>query len=959
MSLSIAQFDEFFHALWSCNPFPWQSRLAEQIVTEGWPDCIDLPTASGKTAAIDVAVFALACQSPAPTNERTVGRRILFTVNRRIIVDEAFERARTIAKRLLEPNAPILTKVANALHEISGDFASPPLDVAQLRGGIYRDRVWARSITQPIVVCTTADQLGSRLLFRGYGVSASSAPIHAALCGCDSLVLLDEAHVTRAFCQTMRLISRYQEQHSTAPAMQFVQMTATPAAGVKRTFELDEADLAHPILKQRLEATKLAELVLLTKKKPIAGEIVTRAFGALSDDRKAIGIIVNRVQTAREIESQIREEITKRAKKDGAFTAEVHLVIGRMRPIDRDRLQETLRALVGPDRPEQLDRPVFVVATQCLEVGADYDFDALVTECASIDALRQRFGRLNRKARQIDIAAAIVANEESLRGDDPIYGDAIKHTWQWLSSVKDENDQVDFGIAAFRPLWKKVEELRDVHLNDDSAQPLLSPSQNAAVLLPAHLDALCQTNPQPIPSPDVSYFIHGPQRDNAEVNVCWRADFDEDHSLWAEIVGLLPPTSRECMTVPLLAVTSWMRGKLSLNDADVPVDLDEDEPRSAGDRYVLRWRGVEDAAPTNNPRDLRPGDTIVIAAHAQDSLVLGHIPEGPDGVRQLDIAEQSFEDAHRQRVIRIHPAIHPELCQELKEYAAEEEAVLSKPRIRELLGPLSAEFKSGPDEIVYPGGHAAARRGLLLRFNALLPDTDPLRPFFDDDDGEGSTIESTRRVDLKSHTEHVVQRVSHAVEQLSLKGYAPLFKQSALLHDLGKADTRFQAVLAGMTPYEAMERPVHLAKSGRRGLTAGERVRRRLLAELPPGFRHEMLSLQLAASGHFPIEAEIDGELLQHLIASHHGHARPFAPVVIDEADDETQSIEVNGVTVTSEERRNWIPAHRLDSGVAERFWELTRAHGWWGLAWLESILRLADQQASAAEEKEGNDERT
>lgn len=80
------------------------------------------------------------------------------------------------------------------------------------------------------------------------------------------------------------------------------------------------------------------------------------------------------------------------------------------------------------------------------------------------------------------------------------------------------------------------------------------------------------------------------------------------------------------------------------------------------------------------------------------------------------------------------------------------------------------------------------------------------------------------------------------------------------------------------------------------------------------------------------------------------GAARPFAPIVEGSPERALGDVSMAkaGIdrTFTAAERTE-SPAHRLDSGVADRFWRLTRRYGWWGLAYLEAILRLADWEAS------------
>jgi CRISPR-associated endonuclease/helicase Cas3 len=211
-------------------------------------------------------------------------------------------------------------------------------------------------------------------------------------------------------------------------------------------------------------------------------------------------------------------------------------------------------------------------------------------------------------------------------------------------------------------------------------------------------------------------------------------------------------------------------------------------------------------------------------------------------------------------------------------------------------------------------------------------------------------------VTLNDHTKNVEERVRGYANRLGfsddLVGDLSL---AAWLHDVGKADRRFQCMLRGgsqITYYRDESRI--LAKSGIPAASKAQRQGAQRLSGYPPGTRHEVQSVAMMEAAMEQVAAKAhDLNLVLHLVASHHGHCRPFAPAVVDpDPVDISLGKHESGTfgtfcfgTVTSAHK-----LHQLDSALADRFWSLIAKYGWLELCWLETVFRLADHRASESE---------
>lgn len=948
---SADQFPAFFESVHGHAPHPWQRRLADTVLAgDGWPAVLDIPTGCGKTATLDIALFAHAVDPVQP-------RRIAFVVDRRLIVDQVSDRLDRIVAALERNDADeILTSVRSALRH--GDTeGEATVQTSRLRGGVH-DTDWARRPDLPAVVVSTVDQIGSRLLFRGYGASWRMWPIHAGLVGADTLVLLDEVHISRAFAQTLASI-RDLQRGSTRP-LRVVEMSATPVADpAVPPFRLEEADGQGPMVERILGAQKPAVIETVGAKRDLAGDAVAEAGARWAREQlrahRSVAIIVNRVATAVRTTEALRED-------DRLGDADVLLLTGRMRPFDR---RNVLRRVdehgLRPGGGEAAGN-VVVVSTQAIEVGADLDFGAMATELAPLDSMAQRFGRLDRRGERSaagkPAAAAVLAArsivEEKKRTPDPIYADRLHTTWDLLHRLPIDHE-LDVGIGGLRLLGE---------LATSEELPTASPSADAPRLRSHHLDLLVQTHPTPAHDPDLGPFLHGlGSEPDTDVRIVWRADLTHDALTpglgmpagdleWIEsLLEKVPPHPDEMMSVPAGAARRWLRGQDPTPVADV-TSVSVTEADSLGDRVprpYLLW-SPSGSCIRSGGTGLAPGSVVVVpASHGGmtlstwDPTAMTAVDDIADNVAPATV-EAAQTEAGGQK--RLHEVLlggpvpqpeHPDLTTvdgEATIRAWLESAPIEAAVAEEIRAVLDG---AGVTVEAYPVA-ADAWRFVLSR-----PPGRRRSRIFDGSDSTNSFL--GKIITLDRHLDDVGQRARAYAERAGIPATRlDDFDVAGRLHDLGKLDARFQRMLRSGPGGYAVEAPLAKSAATRFGTRAHWQA-----TSYPRGLRHEAVSAAMIDAAPELVARAADVDLVRYLVASHHGHGRPFFDPQIDPA-----PVQVRGrvddieIDVTSRP-----PDEVVDARSGDLFWTLVRRYGHHELAWMEAVFRLADHRSSELLEAE------
>jgi CRISPR-associated endonuclease/helicase Cas3 len=741
--------------------------------------------------------------------------------------------------------------------------------------------------------------IGSRLLFSGYGIGFKGKPLHAGFLGQDALLVHDEAHLEPAFQELIKRIEDEQKRCGEFRLLRVMELTAT-SRGDGDVFELTKAEKEAPAeipdpptqpihhVWRRTHAKKsLTFYKIGDEKKELVPKVVELAL--VHKDAKEMPAVLVFVRTVESV-----NDVVGRLKTAKVPDSNILTLTGTMRGYERDRMttENGVFARFAKASPAaKQPGTVYLICTSAGEVGVDMSADHMVCDLSTYDSMAQRFGRVNRYGNgdaRIDVVYPATFDTK----DKPLEA-ARERTFKLLEKLRLRADGLpDASPASLGELLERaIREGSGGGSNVDRTKALreyvLAAFAPPPTILPVTdilFDAWALTTIRDkLPGrPKVEPYLHGLPTDwqPPQTQVAWRDEVFELHAKpWIEwgkaafekyatkLLEEYPLKPQEVLKEATSRVFDRLK-KLKVSP-ELPV-----------------WVQSEDGAITFHSL----GEII-----AEDKESLNYVTLIlPPGIGGLN--EQGMLDEKATATVR-----------DVSDAVFTDRERTTRLRVRVWNG--DEEFDEKTKDM---------RRMLTIDFPGPENNDDAIGKVWQwYERGNQGDTSAKLPVEWHVHVGNVVDRTREIVANLSLSDEVRrAVIVAAECHDHGKRRKLFQRVLGNFRfP------TVVLAKSG--GKSGGK---------VTETYRHEFGSLwEVVQHPEWSQLSDEQRDLVLHLIAAHHGRARPHFPA--EEAfDPERLQAEAEAMAVS----------------VPRRFARLQRKYGRWGLAYLESLLRAADWAASA-----------
>ncbi|MEN6437087.1 MAG: type I-U CRISPR-associated helicase/endonuclease Cas3 [Syntrophobacter sp.] len=889
----LIDFDQAFKALTSNTPFKWQRRLFNRFLSGEIPSALDLPTGLGKTSIIPIWLIALIVKSE--IGRTTVPRRLVYIVNRRTVVDQATVIAEQIRQKLTEPDnpswkdhAPFLHRLRSMLLRLSSGLDEVPLAISTLRGELADNEEWKADPARPAVIIGTIDMIGSKLLFSGYGDSRYYRTHHAGLVGQDTLIVHDEAHLTPAFSEILGKVAEAQRHSQEIRPLKVLELSATTTLHNCGVFTLQSEDEQDALVQQRLNAQKRLRFHHVDKSNFIQ-KMVELAKKHQATSSKVL-IFARSPESSLMIVNMLQRELSDDP------TQRIALLTGTIRGRERDKLVQSnpvYRAFL--DHDSKVPKTLYLVSTSAGEVGIDLDADHIVCDMTTLDAMVQRLGRVNRVGgeERIAIVDIVVQTEEKTHksaGENDIdFAHATAITLGILIRLPCKDD----GLYNADP--QSLRELFD-GLDEKEKAEAFAPTPPVQPVTDIMLDSWTMTSiTGPIPGRmEVAPFLHGLVSDPPETYVAWRKEItllneaNVDPKICGQWLDACRIETREVLhdrTDRVRKILQVLLRKHRKNDKDCnfPLILLDERGNAKG------WRLSDvvekeislahctvvlpvEVGGLNPEYGMLDGQ---VTDHQASELDVGDSMAGKDneGRRERWLFTKTEEGESWTRLLT-----GEKLLVAPADLYEQETVTLNE------IGEIAKEY---------------LERRLLLMVDAKRAAAHKPESF-----------KAVQTIEL--HTKLVKDTMQNIAQALELESQLKnALIAASLYHDSGKVRPIWQKFACNSD----LANPLAKSSNYLHGIALGH-------------YRHEFGSVMMAAMDEL-LKSKPDRDLILHLIASHHGWARPHFDYMSSDHD------------FTTEENEN------ASAEIMRRFGQLQHHYGRWGLAWLETLLRCADIAAS------------